>query len=1212
MLRSLYLREMRSGLTKPEYWVYFLLTGAVTFLIVQVVTVGLPGVRIQLVGEEFFLNSPDNLDRLASLMGWLTIFMTANIFGAYACRDYTHEMQSLVFASGVQKAAYLIGRFLPALTLSTIVTSGYVVGFLAARSMPYIDPSYFQTDTPLNYLGPILIKTLPNALILGGLFFALNLVFRHQLINWVAIILLYLVTAAALRIQDPDLQSIAFLMDPLGLDVSLAGRGISRAGYEADVYLIANRLLWMALACAAALLSAWRFRLSEEQRSFRLLRSKQNVASIIETPSRSAPAQGLEPALIEVNSKGSRQAAGMWFGSLWFELRSILFNRFFLLICAGGALYLFWVSRFVGQSFETNTLPVTYAVTGLYSGAFYLFFFVIIALFSGDLIWRDRDNKIDGITGAYLPSNMSAYSSKFSALVLILLLISCLMIAGGVALQLSKGFTDHNFSLYVKRLLGLNMLDFTLLAGLAFFIHTIAPNRYIGYAILAGYYAFDTFAAAPLLQHNLLIYSSAPRVVYSDLNGFGPNVWPYLTFKLFWFLIFALLVRASLLLWKRSAADARPPLKTLRNGLLTRPRLSGVMAALPLLCGGFIFYNTNILNDFQTPAAAEEMQVAYEKLYGASRGEPVPSVTTIALKLDLYPEDQAARGSAILGVKNTTDQPITDLHLEYDAKTLSGLVFGRTARLIESDNRRRVHIWRLSTPLRPNETLSLSFEIEDVPSGFSNTGRTLGLIDNGTFYTPPLPGFGYNSDRELRDNRRRRSFGLPEKPTFIARDAEEAGELSFLGLTESFITLEIEISTPEDQRAFAPGDLVEEWSANNRRHFRYASRKKVLNFMTILSGRYRSSKHVWEAKAGDHQPVEISVHHDVKHQVNVPRMLEAADYSLSAMTEAFGPYPHNQLRIIEFPRYRTFAQSFAANIPFSEAIGFIADVGDLDAPGTSFNERRIDYPFFVTAHEIAHQWWAHQLVAANAEGGIFLVEALSQYSALRIYEARYGKDGVRKLLRFYANSYGVARSGSQGSAMERPLLRVRPDQSYVYYDKAIGALYGVSERVGRERFEAALKAFLDEFAYRNDYYPTTLDFLDVLRAGLDDADWAYIEDLLQRVTLIDYNVSNASYERTPDFTYQVTAEIDLEKLYVDDDGNELAADTPIWVDVGFYNGRGEEVGLRPVLLEPGQTTLAMVLERKPATLIIDPYYKLAERDVIKASTPLQRKAEGDA
>ena len=88
--------------------------------------------------------------------------------------------------------------------------------------------------------------------------------------------------------------------------------------------------------------------------------------------------------------------------------------------------------------------------------------------------------------------------------------------------------------------------------------------------------------------------------------------------------------------------------------------------------------------------------------------------------------------------------------------------------------------------------------------------------------------------------------------------------------------------------------------------------------------------------------------------------------SLEYFSREFSPYQHRQVRILEFPRYATFAQSFPNTIPYSESIGFIARIKEDD----------IDYPFYVTAHEVAHQWWAHQVIGGNVEGATVAAEVL--------------------------------------------------------------------------------------------------------------------------------------------------------------------------------------------------------------------------------------------
>src|SRR5260370_10841894 len=89
-------------------------------------------------------------------------------------------------------------------------------------------------------------------------------------------------------------------------------------------------------------------------------------------------------------------------------------------------------------------------------------------------------------------------------------------------------------------------------------------------------------------------------------------------------------------------------------------------------------------------------------------------------------------------------------------------------------------------------------------------------------------------------------------------------------------------------------------------------------------------------------------------------MTDSMKATLTYCTANFSPFQFHQLRIIEFPRYASFAQSFANTIPFSESIGFITRVDK--------KPDAIDLPFYVTSHEVAHQWRAHLEQDANAEG----------------------------------------------------------------------------------------------------------------------------------------------------------------------------------------------------------------------------------------------------
>ena len=118
-------------------------------------------------------------------------------------------------------------------------------------------------------------------------------------------------------------------------------------------------------------------------------------------------------------------------------------------------------------------------------------------------------------------------------------------------------------------------------------------------------------------------------------------------------------------------------------------------------------------------------------------------------------------------------------------------------------------------------------------------------------------------------------------------------------------------------------------------------------------------------------------------------MMMAMKASLDYYSTSFSPYQYEQLRIMEFPRYAQFAQSFPGTVPFSESIGFVLDIDD---------ETDVDMAFYVTAHEIAHQWFAMQVEAANVKGQYFILETLSQYAAMMVLKAHYPKEKVQQFL----------------------------------------------------------------------------------------------------------------------------------------------------------------------------------------------------------------------
>jgi aminopeptidase N len=279
-------------------------------------------------------------------------------------------------------------------------------------------------------------------------------------------------------------------------------------------------------------------------------------------------------------------------------------------------------------------------------------------------------------------------------------------------------------------------------------------------------------------------------------------------------------------------------------------------------------------------------------------------------------------------------------------------------------------------------------------------------------------------------------------------------------------------------------------------------------------------------------------------------MIDGVKKSLSYFTANFSPYQHKQVRILEFPRYERFAQAFPNTIPFSESIGFIADLRQKDA---------LDYVFYVTAHEVAHQWWAHQVIGGNVQGSTVLTETMAQYSALMVMEKEYGKAHMKRFLRYELDRYLRAR-GNEAIA-EMPLVLVE-NQGYIHYRKGSLVMYALRDYIGEERVNRALAKFLDDHAFSGPPYTTATELVKYFRAEAPPEYQEVITDLFERITLYDLKTNEATVTKRPDGKYSVKLTVASIKLRSDDKGEEKPVPINDWIDIGvFAEDQKEDLGL---------------------------------------------------
>jgi aminopeptidase N len=312
--------------------------------------------------------------------------------------------------------------------------------------------------------------------------------------------------------------------------------------------------------------------------------------------------------------------------------------------------------------------------------------------------------------------------------------------------------------------------------------------------------------------------------------------------------------------------------------------------------------------------------------------------------------------------------------------------------------------------------------------------------------------------------------------------------------------------------------------------------------------------------------------------------------SLTYYTTNFGPYYHKEARIIEFPRVAGFAQAFAGTMPYSESIGFIANLNHPDD---------IDMVFYVVAHEMGHQWWAHQVVGANMEGATLLSETMAQYSALMVMEKEYGRDMMRKFLKYEMDNY--LRSRGQEKLKERPLLTVESGQGYIHYRKGSVILYYLKEMIGEEKVNAALRKMIRRYAYAHPPYPTSWDLVDTFQQEIP-AEYQYlVKDLFEDITLFSNRTLDATAQKRSDGKFDVTINVESHKFKADSKGNETEVPVDDWIDIGAFakpekdRKYGKTLYRDRVHVTQGHSTYTFVTPELPDKAGIDPFLLLVDR-----------------
>lgn len=1174
--------EWHHWLRSPMLWIFLLI---ITLLVMGAVS----SEQVQIGGGvgSVFKNAPSVIQSYYGVMSLICLLMTTAFMNASANRDFSTGMYQFIFTSPIKKRHYFFGKFLGAMSIAIIPLLGVSIGALIGPLMPWAQEGRYGAVIWNGHWWGILGFAIPNTFIAAAMLYSLAVVFRSNIVSFVgAMLILILYVVSQGFTADIEKEWLANLLDPFGfqpLETLSKYRTVEEQNLTATPLIaqfLVNRLLWIGISLLLLLGMYWRF--SFQPRGERLRKKKKAETDVLLLHDQS-----------DVKRFAPDQVKGWSWQTCWhmfvFETKAVLRNQVFIILVIIGLINLVAsLTSFTG-SYGTARYPVTYDVIDTIRGAFNLFILAIIIFYAGVLVWKERDAKIAEIEDATPIRTALLFFPKYLALVFSVAVVLCSAILVGMVAQLLHGYTRFELGVYVQSILVLDLLGFATLAVLAILFHYLINNRYIAYFAFVAFVVLNSFLWSVLeINTNMLPFGATPFVMYSDMNGFGPFVLGQVWFNLYWglFCVILLLIgEAFYVRGKETGFWARLKFARQRLGA-NRVLLTGSVLAF-LGCAAFVYYNTEVLNTYISGKEMERRQKEYELTYKAHEQLAQPRWISFNYEIDIHPYARDLYVTVDAQVVNKSNEPISELHFSLPSMPDSLRIDLPGAVLSLNDQRLLYRIYQLEQPLAPGATLPVRMVLYKETRGFENEVSFTSLTHNGTFFNnfDILPSLGYDAGREIRNKNKRKKLDLPARRRMPPLDELDLASRSntYLGKDADWVSVTTTISTSPDQLAVAPGSLLEEWEADGRRYFRYQLDQPSLNFYSFISARYEVARRRW-------QGVDLEVYYIAGHEYNVPNMLESLEKSLAYYTQHFGPYYHKQCRIIEFPRYSSFAQAFPGTMPYSEGIGFIVDLRKV-------TEDDIDLVYYVVAHEMAHQYWAHQVVGANMRGSELLSEGFSQYAALMVMEEAYGRDKMKKFLKYEMNGY--LRGRSNEFEAERPLMETE-QQGYIHYSKASVVMYYLKEMIGEDQVNAALRRLISDYAYQEPPYPTSLAAVRAFRAVTPDSLQYLITDLFEEITIFSNRVLEATYKPEGE-GYRVSFTTHAEKYWADSLGKETPMVLDDYIDIGVFGATdakhilGQPLVYERVKITDTEQSFSFYVDALPVQVGIDPYNYLVDR-----------------
>ncbi len=1066
MENAIFQYEIKQALKAPLF--YFL--ALLFFLFSGVTMLGTGGFFDEPISSTVnvnLLNTPFALTNISFLFSKFLLFVVAILAGGTLYKDYKNKTHSILYTFPISKNYYLGGKLLSALFLVTMMTCITFLGVGFGEKMLGVSNPKITELNISGYVVSVGVYLLPTLLVIGTFVFVAIGFTRNVFSGFIVVICfaLFQMILENIFFNQPTL--LAFI-DPFGQnafyrttkdwDFDLQ----NSSSLPIDWVVMLNRMFWISIAFFIYYVLYRKFDFQYDsifpQKTKDLLKKEKNPTrenTLLNSP-------------VQFDFSWMAKCKAVVF-LLLFDLKSMLKNGMFIFLSFFGVLTIFFIQLRMSSTGDFVLFPNTRMFLGAPLSIYSLIIIFSTFLFSGLLLNKASQYKMDAIVDINPTGNWQFIISKIGALSALQLVQLLLFLFVSLGVQCYNQYYNFEIELYLFHLL---ILVFPVLLVWNFtsvFIHSFFQNVYLGLFVLAciwlGSQSFEQIG----INTSLLKYNTLPHLEYSDFNGYGSQLEGYYLLLMYWLSLGFLVLLSSFLIWRRgNITSLKERLGLMKSRVNVALLVVGfIFIANFLILGNKIYQaekmdkNNNIYNQIDIEEFKKEWE-AYSSL-------TQPKIIDIDLALDLFPEENRFEAEGKYILKNKTNIPIDTIYLRTGFDEISKIEWGGKAKLIKEDKSMENYLYELDQPLLLGDSIEFHFQIKNSPNTCFTQNSN--VLSNGTYMLHDiLPRLEYQFDEQERSL----NDSMVHDINYFHKDAD-------------YLNLRTKISTSGEQIAIAPGDLISKENKNGRNYFEYQTPHPVkLNFSFISAS--------FEKTIKEHKGISIELFHHKNHGENTSFMIEGLKAALEFNTKYFGSYPYQNIRIIEFPHTgKSYSATLTANnIPTSEIL--------FNMNAESMKDK-LNLPFYVMAHELTHEWFGNQVMPADAPGAKMLTESMTEYITLCIYRSYLGEEIAHDFLKLQKQRYENGKKKEKGEEM--PLYKVKDHQEYISYGKGAIAFHTLAHKIGEEKMFSILKEYINQYKYKNTY-PTTLDFIRIMKKNTDVQFHPSIEKWLMEIHLIQF------------------------------------------------------------------------------------------------------------